>query len=108
MEAEEDISEDLEITIDDSLLQLSLDCEPKDEEETEEEEAAPHPVSSVSYVEELKSKSDLKVLHECNTIIVFAWYIEVGLIHLFLSKSWFKSMLQWTNKSLQWKGKKVY
>ena len=61
MEAEEDVSENMEIIIDDSLLQLSLDCEPEDEEENEEEEAAHRPVSSVSYVEELKSKSDLKV-----------------------------------------------
>jgi hypothetical protein len=60
----------------------------------------------VSYVEELKSKSDLKVLHECNVITVFARYAELGLFHLFLLKSWFKAMLQWTNKSLQSKGKK--
>ncbi len=88
------------------MLQLSLDCEPEDEEETEEEGAAPRPVSSVSYVKELKSKSDLKVLHERNAVTVFARYAELGLFHLFLRKSWFKAMLQWTNKSLQSKGKK--
>ncbi len=108
MEAKEDILEDLEITVDDSLLQLSLDCEPKDEEESDEQEATPHPVSTVSYVEELKSKSDLKVLHERNAITVFAWYAELGLFHLFLSKSWLKDMLQWTKQSLQSKGKKKY
>jgi hypothetical protein len=58
MEAEEDILEDLEMTVDDSLLQLSLDCEPEDKEEYDEQEATPHPVSTVSNVEELKSKSD--------------------------------------------------
>jgi hypothetical protein len=105
MEAEEDLLEDLEITVDDSLLQISLDCEPKGEEESDEQEATPHPVSTVSYVEELKSKSDLKVLHECNVITVFARYAELGLFHLFLLKSWFKAMLQWTNKSLQSKRK---
>ena len=61
----------------------------------------------MSYVEELKSKSDLEVLHEHNTFSVFAQYAKLGLFHLFLSKSWFKVMLQWTNKSLQSKGKKT-
>jgi hypothetical protein len=70
MEANEDILGDLKITVDDSLLQQSLDCEPKDEEESEEQEATPHPVSTASYFEELKSKSDLKVLHERNTFFV--------------------------------------
>ena len=90
------------------MLQLSLDYEPEDEEETEEEGAAPRPVSSVSYVEELKSKFDLKVLHEHNAVTVFARYAELGLFHLFLSKSWFKVMLQWTNKAFSQKGRKKY
>ena len=63
MEADDDVSGDIEITIDDSLLQLSLGFKADDKEDNEEEEGASEPLSSVSYVEELKSKSDLKVMH---------------------------------------------
>jgi hypothetical protein len=105
MEAKEDVSVDLEITLDDSLLQLSLDCEPKDREETEEEEAAPHPVSSVSYVEELKVKSDL-VLHEYNAITDFARYAELGLFHLFCQSLGLKLCFSGPTKAFIQKGRK--
>jgi hypothetical protein len=106
MEAEEDISEDLEITIDDSLQQLSLDCESEDKEETEEPEAALHPVSTVYNVEELKSKSDLKVLHERNAVTVFSRYAELGLFHLFCQSLGLKVCFSGPTKAFIRKGRK--
>ncbi len=99
---------EFEKAIDTDLLQYDLeyDSDPEDDDTTmglEEQETLP---GSSDYLECLKQSSDLHVLHEGNARATFKREQEVGLFHLFLTKSWFAAMTQWCNKNLALKGKK--
>jgi hypothetical protein len=60
------------------------------------------------YIEDLGDKSDLKVLRKSQARVAYRQNSSLGLFHLFLTKSWFSAMKQWTDQKLASKGKKKY
>jgi hypothetical protein len=58
------------------------------------------------YMEDIQDKSDLKVLRVSQARAAYEQSSSLGLFHLFLTKSWFRSMKQLTNQKLASKGKK--
>jgi hypothetical protein len=101
--------EDLEIIVGPELLQYEPDTADDDAEDGTDREGIHDPrFGNYQYVEALKAKSDLKLLHEAAANAAYEHEGKLGLFYLFMNKLWFKAMLQWTNKSLSSKGQKKF
>jgi hypothetical protein len=97
--------EHLEITVDEELLQDSFTDEPESEDD---DGVPPTSADRCDYVDNLLSKSELKLLHDAAARAAYEHEGELGLFYLFLNKTWFKAVNQWCNQSLSQKGfKKV-
>jgi hypothetical protein len=103
---DEDDSAAIELTMDASLLQddfyrdeAGKSCSLDEEEEVDDD-------PTCHFTEQLRKRSDLKVLWEAQARLAYQKNSLLGLFHLFLTKSWFTAMKQWTNQKLAGKGKK--
>jgi len=106
LSVDEDDATAIELTMDASLLQDDFyrdeghgSCSLDEEEELDDDPPC-------DYSEQLHKKSDLKVLIEEKARVAYEKNSLLGLFHLFLTKSWFTAMNQWTNQKLATKGKK--
>jgi hypothetical protein len=106
--AEESDDAEFDITIDPTLLQEDFHCDQEDESCSSGEEEGLDDDPSCDYIEDLRDKSDLKVLRESQARLAYAQNSSLGLFHLFLTKSWFSGMKQWINQRLSSKGKKKF
>ena len=97
---------DFDITIDPTLLQDDFYRDQEEESCSSGEEEGLDDDPPCDYTEDLRDKSDLKVLRESQARAAYEQSSILGLFHLFLTKSWFSAMKQWTNQKLASKGKK--
>jgi hypothetical protein len=105
--AEEEVDDaEFDITIDLTLLQEDFCHDQEDESCLSGEGEGLDDDPSCDYVEDLCNKSNLKVLRESQARVAYAQNSSLGLFHLFLTKTWFSAMRQWTNQRLSANGKK--
>jgi hypothetical protein len=105
--AEEEIDDaEFHITINPTLLHEDFYHDQEDESCSSGEEEGLDDDPSCDYIEDLRDKSDLKVLRKSTARVAYAQNCSLGLLHLFLTKTWFSAMRQWTNQRLSAKGKK--
>jgi len=92
--------------VDASLLQDDFYLDEADENCSTDEEKEVDDDPPCDYTKQLREKSDPKVLREAQARLAYQKNFLLRLFQLFLTKSWFTAMNQWTNQKLAAKGKK--
>ena len=63
------------------------------------------PIGTQNYVNEIFHQSTLKILQDVRVTKAYKDAKELGLFHLFISRSWFQAMRNWVNINLAAEGK---